>query len=240
MSILPRHPNPSPLLTFACSKSGFLQLLPISLFVAVFGAAFGLAASQAGLSPFSTTIMSLTVFAGYAQFAVIALWGHPISLLTLIATVFAINARHLLMGASLSPWLHTLPPVKRYGILTVLSDANWAVAVKEFALGRSGLGALFGGGLALWLAWNLGTLVGVYVGQDLQDLHRFGLDMVMGCFILSMVFEEKQNCNTLLIGLSAAGASLLAYHFGPQNSHIIVGAIAGGIMGMLVRGRDVN
>ncbi|MBT0716986.1 hypothetical protein HGT71_01605 [Rosenbergiella epipactidis] len=118
--------------------------------------------------------------------------------------------------------------------------ADWAVAVKEFSLSRSGLGALFGGGLALWLAWNLGTLVGVYVGQDLQDLHRFGLDMVMGCFLLSMVFEEKQNSNTLLIGLSAAGASLLAYHFDPQNSHIIVGAIAGGIMGMLVRGRDVN
>ncbi|WP_406741607.1 AzlC family ABC transporter permease [Acinetobacter albensis] len=36
-----------------------------------------------------------------------------ISLIPLIITVFFINARHLLMGASLYPWLRHLPPIKR-------------------------------------------------------------------------------------------------------------------------------
>ena len=43
--------------------SGFRELMPISLFVAVFGAAFGLAASQEGLSHLTATMMSLLVFA---------------------------------------------------------------------------------------------------------------------------------------------------------------------------------
>lgn len=44
---------------------GFRQLIPVSLFVAIFGAAFGLAASQKGIDPTSATMMSLLVFAGY-------------------------------------------------------------------------------------------------------------------------------------------------------------------------------
>lgn len=79
--------------------AGFRQLIPVSLFVAVFGAAFGLDASQKGLDQMTATMMSLLVFAGYAQFATLELWTSHVSVITLIATVFAINARHLLMGA---------------------------------------------------------------------------------------------------------------------------------------------
>ena len=49
--------------------SGFKQLVPISLFVIAFGAAFGLAANQAGLGDGMVVLMSTLVFAGAAQFA---------------------------------------------------------------------------------------------------------------------------------------------------------------------------
>ena len=112
--------------------SGFRQLAPIAGFVAVFGAAFGLAAAQAGLGNATIVTMSTLVFAGAAQFAVLDLWGSHIPLFTMMATVFAINARHLLMGATLYPWLRRIPPFKRYGLMTVASDANWAMAMQAF------------------------------------------------------------------------------------------------------------
>ncbi len=217
--------------------SGFRELMPISLFVAVFGAAFGLAASQEGLSHLTATMMSLLVFAGYAQFAALGLWGEPVPLVTLVATVFAINARHLLMGATLYPWLRYLSPAKRYGIMAVASDANWAMAIQAFSRGRPGLGLLFGGGLALWLFWVVGTVVGLYFGSAIHDPQRYGLDMVMGCFLLSMVFEGERSPRTLIIWSVAAGASLLAYKWLPQNSHVIAGAIAGGIVGIVPGGK---
>ncbi len=49
----------------ALTWQGFRELLPISLFV-VFGATFGLEATQAGLSNASIIIMSALVFAGAA------------------------------------------------------------------------------------------------------------------------------------------------------------------------------
>lgn len=215
--------------------AGFRQLIPVSLFVAIFGAAFGLAASQKGMDQTSATMMSLLVFAGYAQFAVLELWAPHVPVLTLIATVFAINARHLLMGATLYPWLRYLTPAKRYGIMMVASDANWAMSIQAFSRGKAGLGLLFGGGLALWLFWIAGTLAGLYFGNAIQDPKNYGLDMVMGCFLLSMVFEGERNLRLFAVWAVAAGASLIAYKWLPENSHVIVGALAGGIAGVMLR-----
>ncbi|WP_373239517.1 AzlC family ABC transporter permease [Kluyvera ascorbata] len=214
---------------------GFQQLIPVSLFVSIFGAAFGLAAAQAGVGHLTATAMSLLVFAGYAQFAALDLWGTQIPLFTLMATVFAINARHLLMGATLYPWLQALSPAKRYGIMMVASDANWAMSIQAFNRGKPGLGLLFGGGLALWLFWVIGTVAGLYFGSAVLDPKSYGLDMVMGCFLLSMVFEGERNLRMVAIWIVAAASSLMAYQWLPENSHVIVGAIAGGIAGVLMR-----
>lgn len=213
--------------------SGFKQLLPISLFVIVFGVAFGLAAAQTGLEDASTLLMSALVFAGASQFAALDLWGEHVPIIPLIVTVFAINARHLLMGATLYPWLRDLPRAKRYGVMLVVSDANWAMSMQAFNAGKPGLGLLLGGGIALWSAWALGSWLGLYFGSAIRDPVSLGLDMVMGCFLLAMVIGGQKNLRMLIIWTVAAGSSLLAYWYLPENSHVVVGALAGGLLGAL-------
>lgn len=210
---------------------GFKQLAPISIFVVAFGAAFGLAATQAGLSDPMIMAMSTLVFAGASQFAALDLWGPQVHLFTLLITVFAINARHLLMGATLYPWLSQLPPAKRYGVMLIASDANWAMSMQAFTRGQPGLGLLFGGGLALWTFWIFGTWLGASFGNLVSDPKSFGLDMVMGCFLLAMVVGGEKNLRMLFIWSVAAACSLLAYWYLPENSHVIVGALAGGLVG---------
>lgn len=219
-------------LSYSQVWSGFKSLLPISSFVVIFGAAFGLAATQTGLDNSSIMLMSSFVFAGASQFATLELWGAQISLIPLIVTVFFINARHLLMGASLYSWLRHLPPIKRYSILLVISDANWALSLQAFNRGESGMGLLFGGGLALWLAWVLGTGLGFYFGNVIHHPALLGLDMVMACFLLAMVVGGQKNLRILIIWTIAACSSLLAYWYLPENSHVVVGALFGGIVGI--------
>ena len=219
-------------LSYSQVWSGFKSLLPISSFVVIFGAAFGLAATQTGLDNSSIMLMSSFVFAGASQFATLELWGAQISLIPLIVTVFFINARHLLMGASLYPWLRHLPPNKRYSILLVISDANWALSLQAFNRGESGMGLLFGGGIALWLAWVLGTGLGFYFGNVIHHPALLGLDMVMACFLLAMVVGGHKNLRILIIWTIAACSSLLAYWYLPENSHVVVGALFGGIVGI--------
>lgn len=210
----------------------FLRLLPISLFVVAFGAAFGLAAIQKGLEPLQALLMSATVFAGASQFAAVDMWGTQVSVLPLIAVVFAINSRHLLMGASLYPMLKDLPPRQRYGVLLLLTDANWAVSAQEYQSGRRNLEVILGGGLALWLAWIIGTLMGVYFGRLLQDPQSLGLDMVLGCFLLAMALGGKKSPRILVAWAVAAAASLAAYWYLPPHTHVVVGALAGGVVGL--------
>ena len=188
---------------------GFKQLLPISMFVIIFGLAFGLAAAQTGLDDASILWMSALVFAGASQFAALDLWGTHVPLVPLIVTVFAINARHLLMGATLYPWLRELPLARRYGVMLVVSDANWAMSMQALSSGKPGLGILLGGGLALWSTWLLGTWFGLYFGNLVSDPVSWGLDMVMGCFLLAMVVGGQKNLRMLLIWCVAAGLSLI-------------------------------
>lgn len=213
--------------------AGFTKLAPISLFVAIFGAAFGLAATQAGLSDSIIVAMSTFVFAGASQFAALELWGSDVSLVTLVITVFAINARHLLMGATLYPWLQHLPLAQRYGVMVVASDANWAMSMQAFGSRQPGMGLLLGGGLALWASWVVGTGLGVLFGGAIQDPKTLGLDMVMGCFLLAMVAGGEKSPRMLMIWVVAACASLLAYRYLPENSHVVVGAVAGGMAGTM-------
>lgn len=217
---------------------GFRQLAPISLFVMIFGAAFGLAAIQQGLTEANVLAMSGLVFAGAAQFAALDLWGERIPLFTVMITVFAINARHLLMGATLYPWLRHTPGVKRYGMMLLSSDANWALAIQSFSRKQPGFGMLVGGGLALWLAWMLGTGLGIYFGNAISDPKVYGLDMALGCFLLALVVGGEKSLHTIMIWAVAASGSILAFLYLPENSHVIIGALAGGLVGLMPGGKD--
>ena len=210
----------------------FKEMLPISIFVAIFGGAFGLASIQTGIDGPNTLLMSALVFGGAAQFATLELWGQSISLVPLVVTVFFINARHILMGASLYPWFKNIPPLKRYTYLLVNSDANWAKALAKYQQGKSGLADIVGGGLALWLMWVVGTWLGIYFGYLIQNPRVFGLDMVMACFLLTMVMGGQKSFRMVVIWIVAALVSILAFWYLPENMHVVVGAIAGGLVGV--------
>ncbi|MCP1728067.1 4-azaleucine resistance transporter AzlC [Natronospira proteinivora] len=213
----------------------FLQLLPMGLFVAIFGIAYGLAAVQTGLAPWQATLMSTTVFAGAAQFAVLGMWGSEVALLAIIAITLAINSRHILMGAALFPMLQKLPAGRRYGLLLLLTDANWARSYQQYQSGRENLEAIIGGGLALWLAWIAGTAFGTYFGRLLADPEAMGLDMVLGCFLLAMALSGPRSRRILLVWLVAGVSAVLAWYWLPPHVHVVVGALAGGLVGLFWR-----
>jgi len=223
-------------LEYQSVQQGFISLLPISIFVVVFGTAFGLAAVQVGLSESSSLWMSTLVFAGASQFGALDLWGTHVPVFPLAITVFAINARHLLIGATLYPHIKTMKALPRYGVMLLASDANWAMSMKAFANDEhsKGLGILFGGGLAIWIFWIIGTWIGVYFGNAIHNPSAYGIDMVMGCFLLTMVLEGNKDNGTYIIWASAALSSIIAYLYMPENAHVIVGALTGGIAGVLV------
>lgn len=210
-------------------------MVPLSLFVVVFGLAFSVAALQAGLTGYEIMLMSAVVFAGASQFGVLEIWHSPISLATVVIITFAINSRHLLMSASLYPWLRELPTKKqRFLTLALLSDANWAMSLNGYYNGARDVGMLLGGGLALWTSWMIGTALGVGLGTGFDDPKRYGLDVIMSCFLLAMILGGDNKRAMIVPWAVAALATVMALRFLPANSHVLVGALAGGLAGMLM------
>lgn len=79
--------------------------------------------------------------------------------------------------------------------------------VRRVILGFLLGGLLLGGGLALWLFWIVGTWLGLYMGNAIADPVRWGLDMVMGCFLLTMVVDGRKDRRLVAIWAMAAGSS---------------------------------
>lgn len=90
-------------LTWRGIVAGAREIAPVAIFVIPFGIAFGAAAIEKGLSAALAVLMSAFVFAGASQFAALDLWSSPMPYLMLALTVFAVNARHILLGAALPP-----------------------------------------------------------------------------------------------------------------------------------------
>jgi 4-azaleucine resistance transporter AzlC len=211
---------------------GGVEIAPIAAFVIPFGIAFGVAASAKGISPQISVLMSVAIYAGASQFAVLDLWYAPLPLATLALTVLAVNARHLLLGAALAPWLLQVPIVRRLAALFLLSDANFAYAMSARERSEADAGILFGSGLIMWIMWIVSTAIGGLAGSLLGDLSRFGFDAVMVAYFTAVVVGQCKGRSDLLPFIAAAAVAVAGTYVMPPGWHIIAGALAGGIVGV--------
>jgi len=175
--------------------------------------------------------MSAAIFAGASQFAALDLWHAPLPLATLALTVLAVNARLILLGAALSPWLLQLSIPRRFAALLLLSDANFAHAMSARERGEMDAGILFGSGLAMWATWIGGTSLGAIAGSLLGDVSRFGFDAVMVAYFAAVVVGQWKGTADLLPWAAAAIVAVVGSHVLPPGWHIIAGALTGGAMG---------
>lgn len=213
---------------------GMKRLGPVAIFVIPFGIGFGVAAIEQGLTLLQTVVMSAVVFSGAAQFASLDFWPGPFSLISMALVMFAINARHIITGAALSPWLNQLPLGARWSALALLSDPNFADSRPAFQSGERDAGILLGGGVVLWLNWVLGTAIGAFAGAKVDNLQAFGFDVVMVCFFATAVTGRLKDKSAIAVAMLASGVAVLTLGWLPVGWNIIAAAVAGGFLGVLL------
>ena len=145
-----------------------LQSLPAAAAVAVFGSLYG-AAARAHLGAPLTLASSVIVYSGALQFALVALLGAGATLVPLLLTAVVLNLRHLVLGAALRSRFES-GPRRRALLAFFLVDETFGFAiaagnaVEPRAVGATTERTLLVAGLTLWVAWLVGTLVGVLGG----------------------------------------------------------------------------
>lgn len=213
-----------------------MRLFPMAAFTIPFGLAFGVAAVDTGLSVHQAIGMSALVFSGAAQFAALEFWPTPIALASLAMVALALSARHVIMGAALSTWVNRLPAPQRILVLALLSDPNFADSQPAFRDGERDIGILLGGGLALWVAWVLGTAIGAVGGAILIRPERLGVDVVMACFFVTIIVGQRRGGRSYLVPIVVASiASGFTLTWLPTGWNIIFGALVGATASLLRR-----
>ena len=203
----------------------------------VFAAAYGTLAAQKGLTLTEATLMSALVFGGASQLVAMEVWNSPITLASVVslAVVTAIvNARFILMGATLRPWFAPLPPWQTYPALLSTVDATWLIATRYRAEGGSDASVFVGAGLALWVVWVGSAIPGYLLGAFIADPKRFGFDLMLPIFFAAMFVPLWRGARRA-IGWAIAGAvALLVSYLVPGWWFIVVGALTGSIAGAFI------
>lgn len=212
---------------------GGRRLFPIAVFTIPFGIAFGVAAIENGLTGIEAILMSVITFSGVAQFAAPDFLQVPLALGSLAMVLLALNARHVVMGAALSPWLNRLPLGRRILALSYMSDPNFAESQPAFQGGERDVGILLGGGLILWACWVVGTAIGALGGEFVGDPASFGIDVVMPCFFAAVVAGQLGQAKVLLPSLIAGVIAASLLDVVPAGWNVVIAALAVGVVGAL-------
>jgi len=208
---------------------GFLEGIGLLPGMIAFGAVFGVLADGVGLSVTGAAAMSLFVFAGTAQLLVLHSWGAPDLLVAVVVSVIAMNARYVLFGAAIQPWMRGLPPWIAYASLFLLVDVNWAAAMRERDAGRHDIAVFVGMGTAFMIGWIAGTVAGAGFGPLLGDPRRLGLDFFLPAFFLSLACGFWKGRGDLLPFAIGAAVALVFDRFVGGSWHVLAGGLAGSL-----------
>jgi predicted branched-subunit amino acid permease len=141
--------------------------LPAAVAIFVFGTLYG-AAARGILGVPLTLASSLLVFSGALQFALLALLSAGATTLPLVLIAAALNLRHLVLGAVLRPRMEG-SRLRRAALAFFLVDETFGFAVAAGqAAERAGKPVgpvtertVLVAGLTCYLAWQVGTVIGV-------------------------------------------------------------------------------
>lgn len=208
-------------------REGALDIAPVVLACIPIGLLFGTLAAAKGLSPLEAGLMSGLVFAGASQFVAVDMWREPVPWIALALTVFIVNIRHILMGASLARHLKLFAPAARPLAVFVMADEIWAFAERR-ALRQPLTPAYYWGmGSALYAQWLLGTVAGAALGQTLGDPAAYGLDFAFAAMFICIAMGFWRGPRTAAVLATSAIVAAVTSTLVSGPWYIAAGGLAG-------------
>ncbi len=215
---------------------GFVGTLPLVPGVVAFGLVYGMAARALGFSAVEAAGMSAVVHAGSAQFIALGLWASS-SAGAIILMTLVVNLRHLLMGASVAPYLRHLSLLWKATLALWMSDESYAVAISAYQRGVGDERYFLGANVCIWLTWWPSGLAGAWVGGAVPDLSRYGLDMVFPLAFIGLAATFLQGAPSGVAALSSAGLAVAGALWLPGNWGVLAAGMAGASLGWLAERR---
>lgn len=213
--------------------AGVKATLPLLLGVIPFGLIYGISAAQVGLSVSETGGLSVVVFAGASQLAMLQLIADEAALPVIVATGLVINLRVAMYSASIAPYLRHLPVRQRMGLAYLLTDQAYALAIHQYTEHPTDHRAAFflGAAVPFWLAWQMCSLLGFHLGTSVPA--HWHLDFAIPLTFIALLVPTLKSRSSVFTAIVSGGVALGAATL-PYNLSLIVAAVLGIAAGLLL------
>ncbi len=189
-----------------------------------YGVSFGALAVTAGLTPVQAVALSLLMFTGGSQFALVGVLGAGGGAVAATASAGLLGVRNGFYGLQLAPllgvggWRRLLA-----GHLTIDESTAVALAQPTPELRRLGFWAT---GVSVLVLWSASTALGAVLGDALGDPRRFGLDAAAGAALLGLLWPRLRRGEVGAVAVVAAGLALAAVPLAPAGVPVLVAVLA--------------
>jgi branched chain amino acid efflux pump len=205
--------------------------LGIAVASGAYAISFGAISTAAGLSLLQTCALSVLMFTGASQFALVGVVGGGGSVWAGAAAAALLGSRNALYGLRLSSLLN-VPGLRRVPAAQFVIDETTAMAIArdDPALSRF---AFWATGVALFTLWNLGTLGGALATHAISNPKAFGLDAAPPAAFLALLAPRLRAREPLAIAIASAVVAIVATPFVPAGVPLLIVALLVAMYGLL-------
>ena len=204
--------------------------LSVAFTVGLYGAAFGAAGVTADFSIMQTCLLSILLFSGASQFAVVGIMGAGGSAVSAIATATLLGFRNTLYGLQMAPILK-VKGLKRILAAQITIDESTAVATlqENDADRRRGF---YVTGIGVFVFWNLFTFLGALGASAIGDPAVWGLDAAVPAAFCGLIWPRLKNKTHFIVSAVAIAWALLLTPITPAGIPIITTVLLAVIFGL--------
>ena len=221
----------SPSITRETRRGVIRDALGIGVATGAYALSFGAISTAAGLSLLETCALSLLMFTGASQFALVGVVGAGGSVWAGAATAALLGSRNALYGMRLASLLDTSRRRRIFAAHFVI-DETTAMAIARDSIPEGRL-AFWATGAAVFTLWNLGTLIGALATHALPDPKVLGFDAAPPAAFLALLAPRLRAREPFAIALGAGVVALVCLPFVPSGVPLLIVAVLVAIYGVL-------
>lgn len=199
--------------------------LSVGVAAGLTGVSFGALGTAAGLSLPQTCALSVLVFTGGSQFALVGVLGGGGGALSGASSAVLLGSRNALYGVRLASLLRLRGVHRLLGAHLVIDETTAVALGSEDQGRRAGQLGFWATGLTILLTWNAATLVGAVAGKAIGDPETFGLDAAVPAAFLALLAPRLRDRPTWLTAGAAALVALSIVPVVPVGVPVLVAAL---------------
>lgn len=209
-------------------------MLGTAVGIAAWGLITGVAMGKSGLPLPLMAFMSLVVFAGSAQLAVLPLMASGAPAWVVWATALCVNLRFMIFSAQWRPYFAPFPRWKRVLLGYFTADLNYVVFMARFPEPKPAPEQMpyFWGGVSVnWPSWQLPSIAGMLLADRIPTEWGFGFAGILA--LLGLMYSLLTDRASWVAGGVAAAAAIATVAL-PLKLNVVVAIAAAVAVGLLM------